>query len=222
MAKKCIPGVICIENITLVTFMILIVSLGYMYYYFNYKINMISKNQGSSSKFPYTVNMEEQGGYINPHYLTGQLGAVSTRNLPFNDPYTPPLKNETIHPRDSSDIRGVPPISAGIPVNIKTQGGTMQYQQIGILTRANGRDDMILPIFGRKAMTNRDKWNYYTISNTGPINTKLPISVRGRSCSNDIGCDEIYNGDTVYVEGYKDSFVATIYENGGMSYIPFI
>jgi hypothetical protein len=221
MAKKCIPGVICIENITLVTFMVLTISLGYMYYYFNYKINMIEKHRNSTGQFPYSLDMGEHG-YMNPHHLIGQLGSVSTRNMPFNDPYAPPLKNEMIHPRDSSDVRGMPPIRAGIPVNIKTQGGNMQYQQIGILTRANGRDDMILPIFGRKTMNSRDKWNYYTISNTGPINTKLPISVRGKSCTNDIGCDEIYNGDTVYVEGYKDSFVATVYENGGMSYIPFI
>jgi hypothetical protein len=220
MKKKCIPGVICIENITLVTFVILCISIGFLYFYFNYKISMIT-NTNYRSQTPYlSDSIEIENGQINPHYLAGSLGGISTRNMPFNDPYTPPLKNN-IYPSDSSDIRGIPPV-AKIPIQIKTQGGNTQYQQIGILTRSNSKEDMILPIFGRKTMNNRDKWNYYTISNTGPISTKLPISVRGRSCTNENGCDEIYNGDTVYVEGYKDTFVATIYENGGLSYIPYI
>ena len=81
---------------------------------------------------------------------------------------------------------------------------------------------MILPLFGKIHLSGRNKWNYYTVSNTGNINTKLPVSLKGRSCTSDTGCDEIYNGDLVYVEGYKDTFTATIYENGGMSYIPII
>jgi hypothetical protein len=69
-------------------------------------------------------------------------------------------------------------------------------------------------------MNGRSKMQYYTISNTGNMNTKLPISVNGKSCTGEYGCDEISNGDVVYVEGYKDTFQATIYENGLFSYIP--
>ena len=58
-------------------------------------------------------------------------------------------------------------------------------------------------------------------NNAGNLNTKLPVSVKGRSCTSDIGCDEIYNGDVIYVEGYKDTFHATIYENAGFSYNPW-
>jgi sortase (surface protein transpeptidase) len=36
-----------------------------------------------------------------------------------------------------------------------------------------------------------------------------------------MGCDEVYNGDTVYVEGYNETFRATIYENALYSYIPW-
>jgi hypothetical protein len=79
---------------------------------------------------------------------------------------------------------------------------------------------MILPLMGRKHMSGRDKWQYYTISGTGNLNTKLPISVNGRSCTSEYGCDDIYNGDVVYVEGYKDTFHATIYENNQFHYIP--
>jgi hypothetical protein len=53
------------------------------------------------------------------------------------------------------------------------------------------------------------------------FNAKLPISVNGRSCTGEYGCDSISNGDTVYVEGYDDTFRATIYENATLNYIPY-
>jgi hypothetical protein len=81
---------------------------------------------------------------------------------------------------------------------------------------------MILPLMGRRNMAGRDKWQYYTISNTGNLNTKLPVSVNGKSCTGEYGCDDITNGDVVYVEGYNDTFKATIYENSLFNYIPFL
>jgi hypothetical protein len=36
------------------------------------------------------------------------------------------------------------------------------------------------------------------------------------------GVDEIYGGDVIYVQGYNDIFLATIYENRGISYIPYL
>ena len=90
----------------------------------------------------------------------------------------------------------------------------MEYQQVGILTKQGGmNENLIVPLMGRRLMSGRDNWQYYTISNTGQVNTKLPISVKGKSCSGEYGCDEIYNGTNVYVEGYNDTFLATIYEN---------
>jgi hypothetical protein len=81
---------------------------------------------------------------------------------------------------------------------------------------------MILPLMGRRLMSGMDKWQYYTISNTGNMNTKLPVSLKGRSCSGEYGCDSINNGDMVYVEGYNDTFKVTVYENSRFNYIPFI
>jgi hypothetical protein len=135
----------------------------------------------------------------------------------FNDPYAPPLKNDGLYFRgDSSDIRGVPPIPQGVRVNVETRSTGMSYSQMGILTR----DDLILPLMGRQHMSGRDKWQYYTISNTGNLNTKLPVSVKGKSCTSEYGCDQIMNGDHVYVEGYKNTFNATVYENNMFSYLP--
>ena len=126
----------------------------------------------------------------------------------FLNPYKPPLKpNMYIEQR-------------GIPINISTQGPPSAYTQIGILTRING-PETILPLMGRSLITNRNKWQYYTISNNNNL-VKLPVVNKGKSCTNEYGCDELYNGDTIYVQGYNDAFKATIYENNSPKYIPYI
>jgi hypothetical protein len=203
MAKKCIPGVICIENMTLFILLLVIGLVVYMIY--------------SQHKYNYPKNSTDPAKIVVIQQPT--LASVATRrNDSFNDPYSPPLKDDGYyHPRDSSDVRG-------IPVNIETRGSGMTYQQIGILTPMNGGGDaLILPLMGRRWLNGRDKWQYYTMANgMSNISTKLPVSVNGKSCTGEYGCNEIQNGDTVYVEGYKTTFSATVYENGTFSYIPYL
>jgi hypothetical protein len=202
MGKKCIPGVLCVENMTLFLLFVILVLIVYFYYNIS-KINNRNANVSDSTKVI----------VVNPPPVNN-LGAISTRLDPFNDPYAPPMKSDGIYyPRTSGDVRGV-------PVNIETRGLSTGYQQVGILNRLNGSSDMILPLMGRRSMAGRDKWQYYTISNTGNLNTKLPVSVNGKSCTSEYGCDNINNGDTVYVEGYNDTFRATVYENNLFQYIP--
>jgi len=201
MGKKCIPGLFCIENMTLFLLIVIFVLLIYMWY------TQIVKPLNERAKV-IVVNTPPQQASLNV--------GLATRQDPFNDPYAPPMKTDGLfYPPDSSDIRG-------IPINIRSRGLNTGYQQIGILTRTNSGSDMILPLMGRRVMSGRDKWQYYTISNSsGNINTKLPISKNGKSCTSEYGCDDINNGDVVYVEGYKDTFVATVYENNLFQYIPF-
>ena len=139
---------------------------------------------------------------------------ISSNSVPkdrMSDPYYTPMKD----PHVPVEGRG------GIPINMQTRGVPSEYQQVGILTRSqNVGDDMILPLMGRRSMTGRDKWQYYTMSNTGNLSTKLPLSVNGKSCTSEYGCDDIMNGDNVFVEGYNDSFRVTKYENNLFQYIP--
>ena len=129
------------------------------------------------------------------------------------NPYVPPLRDDR-----SMDIRG--PVAIAVPINVSTQGVVnAAYRQVGILTRING-PETILPLMGRPLFRNRDKWQFYTISEKSNF-IKLPISVKGRSCTNEYGCDNVYNGDTVYVEGYNDAFKVTAYDNSVMQYLPF-
>jgi len=226
MGKKCIPGVICVENMTLFILFFILLLIVYMFYNFSKLSNQVVYVRSPA------ISVPAMPDYNNVPMIAG----ISTRNAvaesssnsdPFNDPYAPPLKSNTAifgGPVFSGDVRGtVPPVASSVaPINVPSRGMRTGYGQIGILTRSNGRDDMILPLMGRPSLTGRNKMQYYTISNNGNINTKLPVSVNGRSCTSDVGCDEINNNDTVYVEGYKDTFVATIYESGTFSYLPYI
>jgi hypothetical protein len=199
MGKKCIPGIVCVENMTLFLIFIAIILVFFLW---NNRIVHVATRELPETKI------------VVVQAPPPSLANISARHDPFNDPYSPPLKmNGLFYPRDFGDMRGV-------PINIPSRGPVSGYEQVGILNRANGSGDMILPLMGRRAVTSRYKWQYYTISNSGNLNTKLPISVNGKSCTSENGCDEVMNGDVVYVEGYSETFRATIYENNLFRYIP--
>ncbi len=168
------------------------------------------------------------------HYRTSSSSSSSTNvSLPpqpppsdalvFNNPYTPPLKTDQY----AEMLRPSPPqlmlqyAPSNRRINLPTQGMGSSYSQLGIVTARNGHSPpTILPLMGRRIQSGRDKLQYYTISNTGMVNTKLPIRVKNRSCTGEYGCDEIFSGDAVFVEGYNEEFIATIYENASMAYLP--
>ena len=100
-------------------------------------------------------------------------------------------------------------------VNIETRSLSQSYSQIGILTC---KTEIILPLMGRQIMLN--KWQYYAISNTATINTRLPMTFNGKKCSSEYGCDQLMNDDVVKVDGYHDLFRVTLYENEKLQYIP--
>jgi hypothetical protein len=164
MGKKCIPGLFCIENMTLFVLFVIAVFLGYFLY---------QQQRQQEQKQP------------------------------------PP--QQIIIVKESANNLAEP------PTNHMYQ--SREYTQIGILTRTQAKgDDLILPLMGRRIRS--QKMQYYTLSNTGNVNAKLPISRNGKSCTGEYGCDEISNGDTVYVEGYSDTFKATVYENSQYNYMP--
>ena len=212
MAKKCIPGVICVENMTLFILVILSISVGYLYY---------KQYNGEDSK-----NTKTSVSYLGSSIPYTQTAVVATGGSFEQSLHVPPLN--TIDVRGPVELPPMPvALGVGVPVNIRTSTANTPYRQIGILTKnvrnVNGTDPLILPLFGRNLLNGRDKWQYYTVANSGGVafNAKLPISVNGRSCTSEYGCDSVSNGDTVYVEGYDDTFRATIYENATMNYIPF-
>jgi hypothetical protein len=220
--KKCPPGVICVENVTLFLLLIILLVLGFFIY------------MNSSSKKSVIVNDTDHITIENkresPGWFGGVLPSWPYNNLPtlgsffgpkdvLLNPYAAPYRDERYF---VPEVTYRPP--GTVPINISTNIGAVDttYRQMGIITPLNGTSkDNILPLMGRPLFTNRDKWQYYTISNQHN-NVKLPISFKGRSALNDYGVDQIFDGDTVYVEGYNEPFRVTVYENDTIKYLPFV
>jgi hypothetical protein len=205
--KKCPPGVICIENVTLVVAIIL-VTVAIYFFYNRYapqkKDKIIIQNQIPPPPPP----MGGMGVFPNPGY--------SFSNLPGDvllNPYEPPYKDE---------MYMFPP--GRVPINVPTNVGAVNvgYRQYGILKPVRGSTkDNILPLMGRPVNTSRQKYQYYTISNQHN-NVKLPIIVRGRSGTTEYGVDELFSGERVLVEGDKTPYEVVIYDNDSVRYIPFL
>ena len=186
---------------TLFVLVLLTISVAYLYY------KQLHSDKRSETKI--VVNVPPS--------------SASTSSTVTDSLYIPPLN--TIDVRGPVELPPLPTSLVSAPVNIRTSTANTPYRQIGILTKSirNGDEPLILPLFGRSLMNGRDKWQYYTVANSSGVtfNAKLPISVNGRSCTSEYGCDSISNGDVVYVEGYNDTFRATIYENATLNYIPY-
>lgn len=193
--KKCPPGVICIENITII---ILFIIIGIIIYIIYIQMNKYTKDIVINN-----TNETLPSSTLLPSY--------PYNNLPLNvlqNPYVPPL----------SDNRYF------IPINISTNIGAVdtEYRQLGLLTPLNGPNkDNLLPLMGRPLFVNRQKYQYYAISNQHN-NIKLPVVVKGRSGTNEYGVDQVFDSDTVYVEGYNSPFKVTIYDNATIKYLPFL
>jgi hypothetical protein len=210
--KKCKPGTICLETGTLllIVFLMIIISF-YLMKNFNQKIVFNNNNNPSEKNL-----MENKNSYGNniplfPNYPYSNLPGDVLLN-----PYMPPLSNDRYLVPNINLL----PINS-MPINISTNVGAVNtnYRQIGILTSQNNKGK-ILPLLGRPLFTNRDKWQYYTMSDQNN-SVKLPISQNGKSCTNEYGCNRLYNGDTVYVEGINQPYIVTIYDNDTIQYLPF-
>lgn len=111
----------------------------------------------------------------------------------------------------------------GIPVNIPTRGYSTGYQQVGVLIE-NGDDEnkKLLPLYGEQTWPGSRQWKYYT-SSDGYQSVKLPVIINNRNCQGSNGCNEIYDGETIKVQGYNEkNFKANIYKLDGPRYIPYI
>lgn len=199
--NKCQSGFICFQNVTIIIIIIIIFSVGYLIYKSSAKNLYISendiKNQQQMQPFPQPnqINVNNYGDYASA----------------YSNPIYPPLKNE-------SYIVPVPYVAINQPTNVGYVPSN--YSQVGILTPVSqSTKDNILPLMGRPLLTNRNKFQYYTISNQHN-NVKLPVSINGKSGLSEYGVDELFDGDTVYVEGYEDVFKITKYENGTLRYLP--
>jgi hypothetical protein len=200
MARKVIP---IPDNKTLVIF--IFVLLLFVYYLWT-RVTSLEKKQNPIEIQP-------------PRYE--DVGRCDNKGDPLTNPYIPPIRCDS-GSLMAAPLRMMVPDNA-VPINIPTQHYNMTYTQVGIITKQMAHRNEILPLMGRRTVTARDKWQYYTVSGGGAggnLQAKLPVKVSGKNCSGEYGCPEISSGDDIYVEGYQENFRATIYENGLFSYLP--
>lgn len=213
--SRCPPGVICFENFTF-TFVIIALFV-IIYFVYNRQFGSNGMKQQHNMNISSTdSNMGTNIG-IDVSSLFGLFPRPSysfsnVQNDVLMNPYAPPLKDERVIM--TNDVRG------GIPINVNTRAVDTNYRQVGLLKRMNGQE-MLLPLMGRPLYVGRDKWQYYTMSDSNN-QIKLPVSFKSKSCTSEYGCDEISNGDTVYVDGLNATFQVTMYDNATMRYLPFL
>jgi hypothetical protein len=219
--KKCPPGFICFENMTMGFIIIVVLIVGYSIYQ-----NQTHKHHNHHHhRHRDHTNIIVEPPVFAPNYPYSNapllpLGSRMTEDI-LLDPYAPPLKDERF-------LRRVVPRGA-FPINIPTNVGAVdsEYRQVGILTPerkgglGEGGKDKILALMGRPLFTNRDKWQYYSMSDQNN-SVKLPVMKNKRSCTNEYGCDQIYNEETIYVKGYNERFRVTIYDDDAIRYLPMI
>ena len=214
--KKCPPGVICVENATL---LFIVVAIGFIVVY------LWGKTNGPSSQNSYI--MQERAPRMAPqqpqNFYDGGGDIRLRPNVAYNNtprdvllnPYAPPLRDERYLVADPR---------RGMPINVSTSIDAVDtdYRQVGLLTPTTGdTNGKMLPLMGRPLFVSRDKWQYYTMSEQRN-SIKLPISRNGKSATTEYGVDKLYNGDVIYVEGYNQPFKVTNYDNDVIKYIPFI
>ena len=193
--NKCYSGVLCVKNVTIIIFAIVCFAVGYLYYK-SMPNQLVITNEDIKNKLSVKPNQININNYSD--YATM-----------YDDSHIPPFRNDGY---SFSQINVSTNISA-----VETS-----FRQFGILTPISQTSkDNILPLMGRILFTNRNKFQYYTISNQNN-QVKLPISVKGKSGLDEYGVDEVFDGDNVYVEGYEDVFKVTKYDNGTMKYLPYI
>jgi hypothetical protein len=103
------------------------------------------------------------------------------------------------------DLNRIP--SASAPFNIPTQGLPESYQSMGIVKTPDGK---LLPLYGRRSISSRERYNYYTRTDTyNPV--PIPVQMQGRDCQDQVGCPELYNGDSVKLAATGETGEVTIY-----------
>jgi hypothetical protein len=115
------------------------------------------------------------------------------------------------------DLPTAPEIYGKLP-RVPTRGIPETYQSMGVITMEDGA---ILPLYGRRTASRSDRFQYYTRTDSyNPV--QLPLKHNRRDCQDDIGCEELFDGENVTVTPTGQTGKATIYRFDGPTYVPGI
>jgi hypothetical protein len=226
--STCPPGVFCLDNIHIFLAVLLIVTLV-VFFFKKQDYNPFSQwmspqeeprvSKSSQQQPPEQKTSEHMyGGEYYPPIPPRDFIVNKERERLIN-PLLPPERSNVL------TEGGLPIIDSPNSINIHTRGYSGGYQQIGLLYKnneaPNDDNNNILPLFGRPTFVNSNKWNYYTSSDKFH-SLKIPITIKGRRCTDEQGCTELYDGDTVMIPPYKGDFKVEIYGYDSPKYLPQI
>lgn len=207
----CPPGFHCMDTSTILLGVLIFLALAAIVVF------VMKYNSGPPAK-PTVIVVESK-----------RESVVAQAPIPTEDPRFNPRAPERTY-NTAPDLRGFPfgaSTRTVVPINVPTGGYPESYQQIGVLTTPGGTETSgsptrtILPLFGRRLATGRDRFNYYT--RTDGINpVQVPIQFKRRNCDDDLGCEEVADGDSIGVPIMGQSFTASVYRNTTPRYIPTV
>ena len=191
----CPPGIFCITPSLVLLVVILLVLVFYVYNEYKNPHHVGSHSHSHSHS-----HMTEHGAQANqkqqqqqPIYINVSRGG--------DDRYTRA-------PEPTQNYYGL--------TSIATRGIPDEYQSMGVVKTSSGE---LLPLYGRRAGSRSDRFNYYTRTDTNnPI--PLPIKFKKRDCQDDVGCEELFDGENVEISPTHQHGTVSIYRFNGPTYIP--
>jgi hypothetical protein len=196
---RCPPGVICITPATILICLLLLCVVILVAIFFQQPTTMKGKEQ-----------IVETSGMVAPSI------AVQVATSQGDDRFSRAPKPER-HWVTRTEIPTPEEIYGKLP-RVPTRGIPETYQSMGVITMEDGQ---VLPLYGRRTASRSDRFQYYTRTDTfNPV--QLPIRHKRRDCQEDIGCEELFNGESISVSPTGQRGAVTIYRFDGPTYVPGI
>lgn len=199
LTGRCPPGIICITPATILICLLLTCVVILVAIYF----------QGAAREQAQPPP-QEAGGTVPPSI------AVQVATSQGDDRFSRAPKPER-HWVTRTEIPTPEEIFGKLP-RVPTRGIPETYQSMGVITMEDGQ---VLPLYGRRTASRSDRFQYYTRTDTfNPV--QLPIKHKRRDCQEDVGCEELFNGESVSIGPTGQRGAVTIYRFDGPTYVPGI
>lgn len=139
-------------------------------------------------------------------------GAAQMSHSHVPIPAVPPHPSLALPP-PWSPVSGGVPVDSGDVIDVRIHGGAPSppmdpwalaagapFRQIGFVY--SNKTDTRLPLYGRAAPFHSSRMQYYV--STRDANIQVSARVNDKDCAERLGCEELYNGDTVTVPEIED------------------
>ena len=216
---NCPNGYYCFKVNLFNISVIVIILLIFVLYYYSYR--------NLSDKIDIKISENKKEDMVNYDFRNNSYNDTQPQIANFQLPQLPPppelLPINNINDKFLDRIINplTPPeqtyLNPSIPINIPTRGESEPYQQIGFLVDKRNQSNL-MPLFGRQTYPGSSNWNYYTNSIE---NIKQSLIINNQNCMDNKGCNEVYTGDNIKLQGTKGKYKVEKYNYSQPRYIPF-